>query len=94
MSTWSARSASGSGGYGSYVASGSSLSAPGLGRRYARAAAMPEDEAGPSQRRNADYKFPEKGARGGPPDPFEILGLERSALPGEIKAKCESFTPS
>lgn len=59
-------------------------------RRYAHAAAMPEEEAGPSRpHRNADYKFPERGARGGPPDPFEILGLERTALPGEIKAKCE-----
>lgn len=62
-----------------------------LGRRYAHAAAMEEDAAGPSrpQRRHADYTFPTRGARGGPPDPFEVLGLERSALPGEIKAKCE-----
>lgn len=90
MSAWSVRSASASGsGYNYDVASPSAF---GLGRRYAHAAAMPEEEAGPSRpHRDADYKFPERGARGGPPDPFEILGLERSALPGEIKAKCESL---
>ncbi|EJT49207.1 hypothetical protein A1Q1_01688 [Trichosporon asahii var. asahii CBS 2479] len=88
MSAWSVRSASASGsGYNYDVASPSAF---GLGRRYAHAAAMPEEEAGPSRpHRDADYKFPERGARGGPPDPFEILGLERSALPGEIKAKSD-----
>lgn len=97
VSAWSARSALGyasgstSYGYGYDASSANSGSAYGFGgRRYAHAAAMPQDDAaaGPS-RRHADYTFPTRGKRGGPPDPFEVLGLERSALPGEIKAKCE-----
>lgn len=70
--------------------------------RYAHAAAFADDsddnlgqsqsqQAGPSRprRRVDDYRFPEKGRRGGPPDPYEVLGLERSAGAGEIKSQCE-----
>ncbi|GMK57596.1 hypothetical protein CspeluHIS016_0404300 [Cutaneotrichosporon spelunceum] len=46
-------------------------------------------EAGPSRprRRTEDYRFPTKGKRGGPPDPYEILALKRGAEPREIKAQ-------
>jgi hypothetical protein len=37
-----------------------------------------------------NYRFPTKGANGGPPGPFEILGLSRSASQAEIKSQCES----
>jgi len=51
--------------------------------------------AGPQRARRArpaaDYRFPEKGKRGGPPDPYEILALERGATGAEIKAACESI---
>lgn len=74
-----------------------------LGTRWAHAAALedhphphPADAtaaAGPSRRprraKMEDYVFPETGAKGGPPTPFEILGLERSASGGQIKAACE-----
>ncbi|CAK9784909.1 DnaJ-domain-containing protein [Cutaneotrichosporon oleaginosum] len=58
--------------------------------RRAHAAAFPTDaEAGPSrpQRPMDDYRFPEKGRRGGPPDPYEVLGLERGAGAREIKSQ-------
>lgn len=47
--------------------------------------------AGPSRprRRMEDYRFPESGKRGGKPDPYEVLGLERAAAAGQIKAQCE-----
>lgn len=59
-------------------------------------------EAGPSRTRRArpshkgkervvdsDYRFPEKGRNGGPPNPYEVLGLERSASDSEIKQTCK-----
>ena len=35
------------------------------------------------------YCFPQRSRRGGPPDPYEILALERTASEGEIKRRCE-----
>lgn len=37
-----------------------------------------------------NYRFPTKGPNGGPPGPFEILGLSRSASQADIKSQCES----
>lgn len=36
-----------------------------------------------------NYRFPTKGVNGGPPGPFEVLGLSRSASQAEIKSQCE-----
>ncbi|BEJ17379.1 hypothetical protein CspHIS471_0607800 [Cutaneotrichosporon sp. HIS471] len=59
--------------------------------RCAHAAAFINEgtEAGPSRprRRMDDYRFPTKGKRGGPPDPYEVLALKRGAEPREIKAQ-------
>lgn len=59
----------------------------------------PEARAGPSHtskqragvnsshRTQEDYTFPKRGRNGGAPDPYEVLGLERSADEGDIKKK-------
>lgn len=38
---------------------------------------------------NSSYRFPDKGRNGGSPDPFEVLGLDRSASEAEVKRQCE-----
>lgn len=35
------------------------------------------------------YRFPEKGMNGGPPDPFEVMALDRSATQQEVKQQCK-----
>ncbi len=35
------------------------------------------------------YRFPQMGRNGGSPDPFEVLGVERSASEKEVKQQCE-----
>lgn len=40
--------------------------------------------------RASEYRFPEKGRSGGPPTPYEVLGLERSASDSEIKKTCKT----
>ena len=35
-----------------------------------------------------DYTFPKKGRMGGEPDPFEIMGVDRSAPQSEVKKQC------
>lgn len=65
--------------------------------RFASHAAAFNDAAAEDQQRQrarpgraaSDYRFPAKGKRGGPPDPFEVLGLERTADGAEIKSACE-----
>lgn len=42
------------------------------------------------QRDQDSYRFPARGSRGGLPDPFEVLGLDRSASDKEIKQQCET----
>lgn len=37
------------------------------------------------------YRFPEKGRNGGPPDPFEVMALDRSATQQEVKQQCKYF---
>jgi hypothetical protein len=34
------------------------------------------------------YRFPKKGRSGGEPDPFEIMGIDRSAPQSEVKRQC------
>lgn len=47
-----------------------------------------------AQRRgHEEYIFPKRGSHGGAPDPFEVLGLERTADEGDIKKKCASPPP-
>lgn len=36
------------------------------------------------------YRFPQAGKEGGPPDPYEILALDRHATNKDIKRRCES----
>jgi hypothetical protein len=65
------------------------------GRRFAHAAAAAAAEARPAsgqvkgKERAHDYQFPTRGRHGGPPDPYEILGLDRSASDRDIKQQCE-----
>lgn len=35
------------------------------------------------------YSFPKKGRNGGEPDPFEIMGVDRSAPQSEVKKQCK-----
>ncbi|TXT10715.1 hypothetical protein VHUM_02220 [Vanrija humicola] len=62
-------------------------------RRGAHTAALDNDStnahAGPSRPRRAadDYRFPQTGRRGGPPDPYEVMALPRGASAADIKAK-------
>ncbi|RSH90356.1 hypothetical protein EHS25_001690 [Saitozyma podzolica] len=52
---------------------------------HAAAAEEPSDpDPGPSRPRDP-YRFPQSGRGGGPPDPFEVLGLDRSADEAQIK---------
>lgn len=34
------------------------------------------------------YRFPQKGRDGGAPDPFEVLGVDKSASEKEVKQQC------
>ena len=36
------------------------------------------------------YRFPKTGRSGGEPDPFEIMGIDRSSSQSEVKKQCMS----
>jgi hypothetical protein len=68
-------------------------SMPRMAVRYAHAHAAAAEEPSdpdPAPSRPRDpYRFPQSGRGGGPPDPFEVLGLDRSADEAQIKRQCE-----
>ena len=41
-------------------------------------------------RRNNEYRFPKKGGKGGEPDPFEVMALDRTASQSDVKKQCTS----
>lgn len=45
---------------------------------------------GREREKDSDYRFPERGSSGGLPDPFEVLGLDRTASHEDVKRQCES----
>lgn len=44
----------------------------------------------PDRGETNEYRFPAKGRGGGPPDPFDVMALDRSASQAEVKKQCES----
>ncbi|UOH81097.1 hypothetical protein LQV05_003759 [Cryptococcus neoformans] len=59
---------------GSSSSYGDSASQPHLGKGKGRQDSLAQS-----------YRFPEKGMNGGPPDPFEVMALDRSATQQEVK---------
>ena len=48
-----------------------------------------EGTSGSSSGGKDEYRFPVKGRKGGEPDPFEVMALDRTASPSEVKKQCK-----
>jgi hypothetical protein len=55
------------------------------------AASIRQAEKDQQQAAALAYRFPKVGRRGGPPDPFDILGVTHSTSDRDIKKECESL---
>ncbi|RXK37580.1 hypothetical protein M231_05122 [Tremella mesenterica] len=53
----------------------------------ARASSLDGESSQAGSSRMGEYRFPTKGRNGGPPDPYEVLGLGRGADEGEVKRR-------
>ena len=60
--------------------------AAGPSNYYRRSTSTSSDTKGKSK--DEGYRFPKKGRNGGEPDPFEILGIDRSSSQSEVKKQC------